>query len=1291
MARKISSKDLFAQEDLFKEVRDSADKTIKKLGDFKREIQKIAKTSQRAMKSLKLGDSKSIKTLMSLVEKANKLNKEAIAIDKARQTALNSKTNAEIQLIQIEREKQKLTQEQLKTERLKSQQEKRNNAEKRKTLKLAEQESNAYKKLVKQTRDLKNESKRLGAEMLKLEQSGQKNTQAYQKLSTEYRKVTTAAKQGDQQLKKLDKTVGDNFRNVGNYSSALTTLRNGLAQLGLVMGVGTIVRGAVGVVVDFDQAVADLSAISGQTKGELKGLTDQAKHLGETSQFTATEVTQMQIELAKLGFTNEQIQDSTEAVANFAAATGADIPSAAQVAGSAMRGFGMDASEMERVVSVLGVATTKSALSFESFQAGLSNVAPVANAFGFSIEDTTALLGQLANAGFDASKASVATRNILLNLADSSGDLAQELGRPIRSADDLAGALKELDERGIDLAESLELTDKRSVAAFQTFIEGSDDLVEFRDSITDVSDELKDMADKRLDSVSGQFTLLTSKIQGTILAFAEANGITDFFKTSLTFLTQNMETIIQIVYKVVRAFIVYKTTMMALRVAQRLYNTDFKKLGLEMAKQIPMTRAYRMEQAQLARGVKSSSTAVKGFGRAFASIGIFAIITAVTELAMAWYDVASGAKEAREEEERRANAQAIRDIMKETTDKGNQIREKKYNDEFKRRLKLIDDKLRKDKVAAKNRKEENKLDQEAIKQKALLAQQMANEINDRDQIQYMQNIELPQERKKLEQAQKNLKMWRQLYKEEKTDIFGAHSPEMIKNVDQATSAVSTWGAEIEATESKIKSMTEQQQSFKDEAKEYWLQYDEFGKIIKKETKTKRSNVKVTREINTQFKEQNEYLSQQKKLLFEIKQIQDQRVIAEVQRDFDKEFNKQIENIQKTGAFEVEELHRILDQKFELEKQYIIDKRNFDLQAIDEKISRQEQKEMDALQEERDNLIKNAEGNATKIAEIEKHYADASIDLFTEQIKRREDAETEKVKIVEEAESEILEKKIEKETEYKDMHEELQGEIDTFDEDQRTKELDNIRRNEEAKRAIFQATTQYFLKQSQERVKEIEKEIAMAEKQADFLRELAKEGNIEAEQSLAENQKLIEEANRKREEELKKQARLQLAQSVFTTYSQKLEQESPNPIAETIRDISVLNAFVNSLPTFFEGTEDTGKHGEGVDGKGGFHAILHPNERVIPKDLNEKIGNLSNEDLTRMAIDYQNRGILVSKMRESGSEWSILTSEIKELQSIIKNKPEFSAEVGKITQTSFEILERSKKGNTTVYNRFNVKA
>ena len=68
-------------------------------------------------------------------------------------------------------------------------------------------------------------------------------------------------------------------------------------------------------------------------------------------------------------------------------------------------------------------------------------------------------------------------------------------------------------------------------------------------------------------------------------------------------------------------------------------------------------------------------------------------------------------------------------------------------------------------------------------------------------------------------------------------------------------------------------------------------------------------------------------------------------------------------------------------------------------------------------------------------------------------------------------------------------------------------------------------------------------------------------------------------------------------------------------------------FINSLPAFEKGTEDTGKNGRGIDGRGGFHAVLHPNERVVPKSLNDKIGSLTNEELTRIAVDYKNNKII----------------------------------------------------------------
>ena len=381
MAKRISSKDLFEQEDIFKGVRDSAETTIKKLDGLKQGLVGLAKETKSAFSSVKIDNVQSLNQLIKLVEKANKINKEAIAIDKARKQSLDNKTKAEVQLQIIEREKQKTAQETLKTQRLQAQEEARLNKEKEKSTKVTNDQANAYKRLEKNTRDLKNQSKQIGATLLELASKGQKNSAEYQKLTRQYQQVTAAAKKGDEQLKKLDKTVGDNFRNVGNYQSALSGLKGALGTLGIAVTGASVFSNTFNIIKNFDQAQADLSAISGKTKEELAGLTEQAKKLGETTQFSATEITNMQIELAKLGFTTDQITQSTSAIANFAAATGADIPSAAALAGSALRGFNLDASEMERAVSVMGVATTKTALDSVS-TSGSSGRLPAALTMG---------------------------------------------------------------------------------------------------------------------------------------------------------------------------------------------------------------------------------------------------------------------------------------------------------------------------------------------------------------------------------------------------------------------------------------------------------------------------------------------------------------------------------------------------------------------------------------------------------------------------------------------------------------------------------------------------------------------------------------------------------------------------------------------------------------------------------------------------------------------------------------------------------------------------------------------
>ena len=276
---------------------------------------------------------------------------------------------------------------------------------------------------------------------------------------------------------------------------------------------------------DFEQQNANLAAVMGKSRSEITALTDQAKELGATTQYTASQITELQTNLARLGFDETEILNSTKSVQALATATGADLGEAANLAGAALRAFGLDSSEMERVASVLAVSTTKSALSFEKLATAVPIVSPVAKQFGFEIEDVVTLLGKLSDAGFDASSAATASRNIFLNMANSSGKLAQALGRPIERIEDFAPALMELKERGIDLAEMLDLTDKRSVAAFATFVETAGTMEKFKQEVTGCSDALQAMVDEQLNTLQGSITILNSAWEGLMLAFGDSiNG-----------------------------------------------------------------------------------------------------------------------------------------------------------------------------------------------------------------------------------------------------------------------------------------------------------------------------------------------------------------------------------------------------------------------------------------------------------------------------------------------------------------------------------------------------------------------------------------------------------------------------------------------------------------------------------------------------------------------------------------------------------------------------------------------
>ena len=324
----------------------------------------------------------------------------------------------------------------------------------------------------------------------------------------------------------LSKIGGGFSKGIGGAAAMLGPAAAGAAAFTAAMsGVKKVVSDVISINKTFEQSTANLTAVMGRSKDELKDLINQAKQLGATTQYTASQILELQTNLGRLGFDPQEILNSTSAVQALATATGADLGEAANLAGAALRGFGLDSSEMERVASVLSVSTTKSALSFEKLATAMPIVAPVAKQFGFSIEDTVALLGKLSDAGMDASSAATATRNIFLKMADGSGKLSQAMGRPVHNVEEFGVALKDMKEKGMDLNDMLNMVGVRSAAAFAVFADNADTLSKLKTEITDCSDAMYEMQDKQLNTLQGSVTKLSSAWEGLMLTFSESGGV----------------------------------------------------------------------------------------------------------------------------------------------------------------------------------------------------------------------------------------------------------------------------------------------------------------------------------------------------------------------------------------------------------------------------------------------------------------------------------------------------------------------------------------------------------------------------------------------------------------------------------------------------------------------------------------------------------------------------------------------------------------------------------------------
>ena len=374
-------------------------------------------------------------------------------------------------------------------------------------------------------------------------------------------RVNADTKNYDAQLAKATKTL-DNFKKsnlsmggiINQSTAALTSMAASVMGVTAALGAAQkVFSSMVNINKQFEQSSANLAAVMGTSKDQITDLTQQAKTLGATTQYTATQILELQANLARLGFNQEEILNSTKSVQAMATAMGADLGEAANLAGAALRGFGMNASEMERVASVLSVGTTKSALSFEKLATALPIVQTAAAKTGFTIEDTVAMLGKLTDNGINAASAATQLRKILNDSTTAGTKLANALGGPVKSFDELVLALDKASRSGQNHADSVALVNSKNATALDILRDMSvqrevdvngvkkqtSALQDLRESITDCAEGMRGMQDEQLNTLQGSITILGSAWEGLMLTFSESNGVIKSVVDSLSELLQS--------------------------------------------------------------------------------------------------------------------------------------------------------------------------------------------------------------------------------------------------------------------------------------------------------------------------------------------------------------------------------------------------------------------------------------------------------------------------------------------------------------------------------------------------------------------------------------------------------------------------------------------------------------------------------------------------------------------------------------------------------------------------------
>lgn len=407
-------------------------------------------------------------------------------------------------------------------------------------MKESEQYSSSLEnKLIEKQRAIDNTTNALQRQTEKLEQQ----KAALQNAGVDTNHLTDESKRLASEMEDLSKKEKEAAAEVEKYGKqgvdAFEAVGSALVEAGIIAGLKSLYDAyakCVQIAGDFQSTMSTVEALSGASAEDMAALSAQAKELGATTKFTATEAAEAMTYMGMAGWDAQQMMSGMDGVLQLAAASGEDLALTSDIVTDNLTAFGLKAEDTAHFADVLAAAATNSNTSVSVMGETFKQSASVAGALGYSIEDVSVAVGLMANAGVKGSIAGTAMKNTFNGLLSGATLTSEAFGEIEISAVKADGTMKSFGESVDELRgyfsqmteaervnNAMAIAGQRGYNGLLAIVNSTDaDFQKLTESIKDCDGAAKEMADTRMDNYVGQVTLMNSAMDALKTTIGEA-------------------------------------------------------------------------------------------------------------------------------------------------------------------------------------------------------------------------------------------------------------------------------------------------------------------------------------------------------------------------------------------------------------------------------------------------------------------------------------------------------------------------------------------------------------------------------------------------------------------------------------------------------------------------------------------------------------------------------------------------------------------------------------------------